>query len=364
VQRRVLSKSFAVADCTLQIGFAGKHEGKFVLSSNSLPLYADRRLLHSGRKCGAAAQPLGDHMKKTLAASLMALGLATGAAQAQPTTILNVSYDVGRELFAAVNEAFIPRYAEETGVTLEIDQSHAGTSKQARAIVEGLEADVVTFNQVTDIDLLVKNGFVAEGLGRPKFPNNASPFYSLPVLPRSRRQPEEHQGLVDLARDDVKVIFPNPKTSGNARYTYLAATAFAKEAFNGDEAKVEEFVTKLFDNVPVFDTGGRAATTTFVEREIGDVLITFEAEKPSHRQAISARTSSKASYPPSRLLAEFPVAIVDKVVDARAAASLQSPISISFTRQKARRSLPNSAIASMTRRSLPSSRTSSRKSAS
>ena len=186
--------------------------------------------------------------------------------------ILNASYDVARELFTAVNGAYV---AHNPGKS--IDQSHAGTSRQARAIAEGLEADVVTFNQVTDIDFLVQNGFVSDDWAG-EFANQSSPFYSLPSFLVRAGNPKGIKDWSDLVRDDVQVIFPNPKTSGNARYTYLAATAFAKEQFGDDQEKVTEFVSKVFDNVPVFDTGGRAATTTFVEREIGDVLITFESE--------------------------------------------------------------------------------------
>ncbi|SIQ12560.1 sulfate transport system substrate-binding protein [Rhizobium sp. RU35A] len=240
-----------------------------------------------------------------LGTALAAL-LAAPALAEQPNKLLNASYDVARELFAAENEAFIK---QNPGVT--IDQSHAGTSKQARAIVEGLEADVVTFNQVTDIDFLVKQGFVSKDWQK-NFPNAASPFYSFPSFLVRAGNPKKIKDWNDLARDDVKVVFPNPKTSGNARYTYLAATAYAKEAFGGDEKKVEAFVKKIFDNVPVFDTGGRAATTTFVERQIGDVLITFEAE--TRGIAKQYGTDKVESVIPSvSLLAEFPVAVVDKV---------------------------------------------------
>ncbi|MBT9369126.1 sulfate ABC transporter substrate-binding protein [Rhizobium sp. CSW-27] len=224
----------------------------------------------------------------------------------QPNKLLNASYDIARELFAAENEAFVKVHP---GVT--IDQSHAGTSKQARAIVEGLEADVVTFNQVTDIDFLVKQGFVSKDWQK-NFPNAASPFYSFPSFLVRAGNPKNIKDWNDLVRDDVKVIFPNPKTSGNARYTYLAATAYAKEAFGGDEEKVEAFVKKIFDNVPVFDTGGRAATTTFVERQIGDVLITFEAETRGIAKQYGA-DKVESVIPSVSLLAEFPVAVVDKV---------------------------------------------------
>jgi sulfate transport system substrate-binding protein len=241
--------------------------------------------------------------------------LAAPASAFAADKLLNASYDVARELFVAVNKAYI---AAHPGVT--IDQSHAGTSKQARAIVEGLEADVVTFNQVTDIDFLAKNGFVS-GDWKSDFPNQSSPFYSLPSFLVRAGNPKNIKDWNDLVRDDVKVIFPNPKTSGNARYTYLAATAYAKEAFKGDETKVKEFVTKIFDNVPVFDTGGRAATTTFVERGIGDVLITFESETTGIRKEFG-EDKYEAVVPSVSLLAEFPVAIVDKVVDKRGSRDL------------------------------------------
>jgi sulfate/thiosulfate transport system substrate-binding protein len=248
-----------------------------------------------------------------LSAALAALSLPVSASAADK--LLNASYDIAREIFAAQNEAFIKA---NPGVT--IDQSHGGTSKQARAIVEGLEADVVTFNQVTDVEFLAKNGFINEGW-QSEFPNNASPFYSFPSFLVRAGNPKNIKDWDDLARDDVQVIFPNPKTSGNARYTYLAATAYAKEKFAGDEAKVTEFVDKIFDNVPVFDTGGRAATTTFVERETGDVIITFEAETKAIAKQYGEDKFQQV-VPSVSLLAEFPVAIVDKVADEKGSQNL------------------------------------------
>lgn len=248
-----------------------------------------------------------------LSAALAALSLPVSASAADK--LLNASYDIAREIFAAQNEAFIKA---NPGVT--IDQSHGGTSRQARAIVEGLEADVVTFNQVTDVEFLAKNGFINEGW-QSEFPNNASPFYSFPSFLVRAGNPKNIKDWDDLARDDIKVIFPNPKTSGNARYTYLAATAYAKEKFAGDEAKVTEFVEKIFDNVPVFDTGGRAATTTFVERETGDVIITFEAETKSIAKQYGEDKFQQV-VPSMSLLAEFPVAVVDKVADAKGSQEL------------------------------------------
>lgn len=260
-------------------------------------------------------------MKKTLLASLLAVGLGviagpwSPARAEEPTSILNVSYDISRELYAAIDAAWQKKYAAETGKTIEVKQSHAGSSKQARAILEGLEADVVTFNQVTDVDVLVKGGLVDKDWQK-RLPDNASPYYSLPAFLVRAGNPKNIRDWGDLVRDDVQVIFPNPKTSGNARYTVLAAEAFAREKFGGDEEKVNAFLKKLFANVPVFDTGGRAATTTFVERETGDVLITFEAE--THGIAKEYGTDKFETVVPSlSILAEFPVSVVDKVVEKR-----------------------------------------------
>lgn len=250
-----------------------------------------------------------------LSVALAAAVSAASPALAQVDTILNVSYDIGRELYAEINQAFVPRFAEETGRTITVDQSHAGSSRQARAILEGLQADVVTFNQVVDVQILVEGGLIAEGW-QERLPNNASPYYSLPAFLVKEGNPKGIEGWADLARDDVQVIFPNPKTSGNGRYTYLAARAWAVEEFGGDEAAVEDYLTKVFQNVPVFDTGGRAATTTFVERGIGDVLITFEAEVNAIIDQVG-EDDYDAVVPPMSLLAEFPVAVVDRVVDAR-----------------------------------------------
>ena len=246
-------------------------------------------------------------MKRLLLAGVALAGLVLATVSASAAEkLLNASYDVGRELFAQINKAFIEKHP---GVT--IDQSHAGTSKLARSIVEGLGADIVTFNQVPDVDFLVKQGFVSADWQKD-FANNASPFYSLPSFLVRAGNPKNIKDWDDLAREGVQVIFPNPKTSGNARYTYLAATAYAKEKFNGDEAKVKEFVSKIFANVPVFDTGGRAATTTFAERGIGDVLITFESETQGIAKEYGTDNYQPVT-PSLSLLAEFPVAVVDKV---------------------------------------------------
>jgi len=256
--------------------------------------------------------------------ALFLSGLVAGGVRAQaeevaatsPSGILNVSYDVGRELFAELNPVFQRQWLEKTGAAITVDQSHGGTSKQARSILEGLQADVVTFNQVTDVQLLHDKGGLIAADWQAKFPNRSSPFYSLPAFLVRAGNPKTIRDWDDLIRDDVAVIFPNPKTSGNARYTYLAATAYALEKFAGDQALASEFVKKIFAQVPVFDAGGRASTTTFVEREIGDVLITFEAEVQGIRKEFGA-DRFEAVTPSVSLLAEFPVAVVDKVAEKR-----------------------------------------------
>jgi len=254
-------------------------------------------------------------LNKLFTAAALTLALGISPAFAQPKEILNVSYDIARELFEQINAAFVPEYKEATGADITVSQSHAGSSAQARAVLEGLQADVVTFNQVPDIVKLVDGGFVSADWAQ-EFPNNASPFYSLPAFLVRGGNPKGIKDWGDLARDDVKVIFPNPKTSGNGRYTYLAARAWATDNFGGDEAQIEAFLTKLFDNVPVFETGGRGATTAFTERQLGDVLVTFEAEVQSVREQLGA-DKYDAVIPSVSLLSEFPVAIVDKVAEAR-----------------------------------------------
>jgi len=254
-------------------------------------------------------------MNKLLATAVAAIVLGTSPVFAQPTDILNASYDIARELFEAENAAYAA-----SGATVTVNQSHAGSSAQARAILEGLAADVATFNQVTDIDKLVQGGFVSDDWAS-EFPNNAAPFYSFPAFLVRAGNPKGIKDWGDLAADGVQVIFPNPKTSGNGRYTYLAARAWATEEYAGDEAKIEAYLTKLFSNVPVFETGGRAATTAFTERQLGDVLVTFEAEVLGVRKQLGA-DKYDAVTPSVSFLSEFPVAIVDKVVDQRGSRDL------------------------------------------
>ncbi|WP_430396306.1 sulfate ABC transporter substrate-binding protein [Ferrovibrio sp.] len=252
-------------------------------------------------------------MKRFLSVAAV-LALLSGGAQAQTVELLNVSYDIARELFAQINPVFAADYKAKTGQVVEIKQSHAGTSRQARSILEGLQADVVTFNQVLDVQILHDRGKLVAADWQKRFPNNASPYYSLPAFLVRKGNPKNVKDWSDLVRKDVQSVFPNPKTSGNARYTYLAAYAFALEQNKGDVAKANAFVKTLLGNVPVFDTGGRGSTTTFVEREIGDVLITFEAETNGIKREYGDKGFELVT-PSVSLLAEFPVAVVDKVAE-------------------------------------------------
>lgn len=259
--------------------------------------------------------------RRTLLAFAGVACLAPDAARADgPTSLLNVSYDISRELFATINPEFIARWQATGGQAIEINMSHGGSSRQARAVIEGLAADVVTLNQVPDIELLVANGLVAANW-QERLPNKASPYVSFPAFVVRQGNPKHIADWSDLERADVQIVLPNPKTSGNARYTYLAAMAFGLERNNGDQAKAEAFVQRLLANVAVFDTGGRGATTTFVERGIGDVLITFEAEIQGIRRQYGDQ-GFETVLPSMSAKAEFPVTVVDKVVDARGTRAL------------------------------------------
>jgi sulfate transport system substrate-binding protein len=230
--------------------------------------------------------------------SLLAISLVFSANAAQE--ILNTSYDVSRELFVTINPKFQQYWKEKTGEDISIK-------------LQGLKADVVTFNQSTDVDALHQKGKFVSPDWRKKFPNNASPFYSTTAFLVRKGNPKNIKDWGDLARSDVKLVFPNPKTSGNARYTYLAAWIYANETFKGDEKKIKEFVGKVLGNVVVFDTGGRGATTSFVDRAQGDVLLTFESEVNLIRKEYGTDKYDTV-VPKISVLAEFPVAVVESVV--------------------------------------------------
>lgn len=248
--------------------------------------------------------------------ALGAAALTIGVGAQADREILNTSIDISRELFNQINPAFQQQWKEKTGESVKVNQSHQGSSKQARAILEGLEADVVTFNQVGDVQVLHDQGNLIPANWQSRLPDDSSPYYSLTSFLVKSGNPKNIKDWDDLVRDDVKIIFPNPKTSGNARYTYLAAWAHANKKFNGDEKKVREFVSKFVNNVVVFDTGGRGATTSFVERNLGDVLITFEAETLGISKQYG-KDKFEVVTPSSSIAALFPVSVVDKVVDKR-----------------------------------------------
>ncbi|CAN7582831.1 sulfate ABC transporter substrate-binding protein [Duganella sp. LjRoot269] len=245
-----------------------------------------------------------------LAASAVMLGLPLQANAAE-TVLLNASYDVARELFKDINPVFVADWKKNTGETINVNQSHGGSSKQARSVADGMEAAVVTMNQANDIDMLADKGLVAQDWAK-KFPHNAAPFYSTMVFLVRKGNPQQVKDWADLAKPGVKVIIPNPKTAGNGRYTYLAAWGSVLKK-GGTEAQARDLVSKIFKNVPVLDAGGRGATTTFTQREIGDVLVTFENEVNLVRAEFG--NNFEVVYPSISILAESPVAVVDKVVD-------------------------------------------------
>jgi sulfate transport system substrate-binding protein len=249
-------------------------------------------------------------MRRLLA--VFAASVLAGAAQAADVNLLNVSYDPTRELYAALNKAFAARYQAETGKTIEIKQSHGGSGKQARSVIDGLQADVVTLALAYDVDAIAQRGLLAADWQR-KLPNNAAPYTSTIVFLVRKGNPKGVRDWDDLAKPGIKVITPNPKTSGGARWNYLAAWGYALKKY-GTEDKARDFVRDIFRNVPVLDTGARGSTVTFVERNIGDVLLAWENEA---YLAIDEFGKDKFEIvaPSLSILAEPTVAIVDKVVD-------------------------------------------------
>lgn len=247
----------------------------------------------------------------TLAATLAGASLATHAQQ-PAVTLLNVSYDPTRELYVEFNAAFAKYWKGKTGQDVVIKQSHGGSGKQARSIIDGLEADVATLALAGDTDALVKNGGWVAKDWQKRLPHNASPYTSTIVLAVRQGNPKNIKDWDDLIRPDVKVITPNPKTSGGARWNYLAAWEFAKRKF-GSDAKAKEFVAKLYGNVPVLDTGARGSTITFAQRNQGDVLIAWENEAYLLEKEFGSKFDVVA--PSLSILAEPAVTVVDKNVD-------------------------------------------------
>ena len=250
-------------------------------------------------------------MKTKIKTLLAALALAASGASFAQQTLLNVSYDVAREFYKDINAAFVPAYKKATGKDVKIDQAHGGSSAQARAVADGLEADVVTFNTTTDIEFLADKGVVAKDWAK-RFPNNAAPTTSTMLFLTRNGNPKNIKDWDDLVKPDIKVVVVNPKTGGNGRYAYLAAWGYVKKK-GGSDAQAAEFVGKLFKNAPVLARGGRDATTAFLQRNIGDVLITFESEVVSVDKEFGANKVDVV-YPSISIVAENPVAIVERTV--------------------------------------------------
>jgi sulfate transport system substrate-binding protein len=251
-------------------------------------------------------------MKRLLPLSLLAAGFAL-ATSTQAATLLNVSYDVMRDFYKDYNNAFQKHWQAEGGKPLQIQMSHGGSSKQARAVIDGLPADVITMNMATDINALAEHGKLIPEDWAERLPNNSAPFTSATVFIVRKGNPKALQDWPDLLKDGVQIVVPNPKTSGNGRYTYLSAWGYVLQN-GGDETKARDFVGKLFKQAPVLDTGGRAATTTFIQNQIGDVLVTFENEAEMIAREFG-RGGFEVVYPSVSAEAEPPVAVVDKVVD-------------------------------------------------
>ncbi len=243
---------------------------------------------------------------------LAGLAIVSAAPAQADTMLLNVSYDVSRELYKEINPAFVAQWQKTAGEKLTINQSHGGSSKQIQSVINGLEADVVTMNQAADVDVLARSG-LASADWRKAFPNAAAPYTSATIFLVRKGNPKGIKDWNDLARAGVSVVIPNPKTSGNGRYTYLAAWGYALGK-GGNDAAAKDFVAKLFANVPVFDGGGRGATTTFTQRGIGDVLVTFENEAVLIDNEVGG-DKFDVVYPSVSIDASAPVAIVNKVVD-------------------------------------------------
>jgi sulfate/thiosulfate transport system substrate-binding protein len=255
----------------------------------------------------------GCHKASCWAAAAL-LVLLTSPVQAE--TLLNASYDPTRRFYSAIGDAFVPRWKAERGESLTIYQSHGGSGAQARAVSFGLEADVVTLALAYDIDAIAQRAGLLPKDWQTRLPDNSAPYTSTIVFLVRKGNPKQIRDWPDLARPGVSVVSPNPKTSGGARWNYLAAWGHALRTLGNDESKARDLVTRLFRNAPVLDTGARGATITFTRREIGDVLIAWENEALLVANEISPG-DFEVVVPTVSILAEPPVAVVDKVVDRR-----------------------------------------------
>ena len=247
-------------------------------------------------------------------ASALSLACSSPAVAGDELKILNVSYDPTRELYEEYNRAFAEYWKGKTGQEVTIRQSHGGAGKQARAVIDGLEADVVTLALAYDIDMMNKQANLIPADWQKRLPNNSAPYTSTIVFLVRKGNPKGIKDWDDLVAPGVAVITPNPKTSGGARWNYLAAWAFASKKYEGDEAKVREFMKTLFKNVPVLDTGARGSTNTFVQRRIGDVFLAWENEALLVTKSV-APGEFEIVVPSMSILAEPPVTVIDKVVD-------------------------------------------------
>ena len=250
--------------------------------------------------------------RSILGSTLTAVAVAASGGASAQTSILNVSYDVARELYKDINPAFAASWQAKGNPPVTINQSHGGSSKQVGAVIAGLEADVVTMNQVPDIQQLVKAGLVNPDWQK-RLPNDAAPYTTTTVFVVRKGNPKGIKDWPDLIKPGTQVIVPNPKVTGNSRYTYLAAWGFAIKNYKTED-KAKDFVKALFANVPVLDGGGRGATTTFTQRNIGDVLVTFENEAILLDKEIGG-DQFDIVYPSLSIDAPAPVTVVDKVVD-------------------------------------------------
>ena len=234
-------------------------------------------------------------------------------------TLLNVSYDVARGFYKDFNTAFIADYKTKTGQTVKVEQSHGGSSKQARSVIDGLEADVVTMNNPLDIDAIADKAGLLPRDWAKRFPNQSAPSYSAILFVVRKGNPKGIKDWDDLVKPGVKLVIPNPKTSGNGRYSYLAGWEYAKR--KGGDAAAKDFVTKIFANVPVLDTGGRGATTTFAQRGVGDALLTFENEVRLIKDELGP-DKFDVVVPSLTVRADNPVAVIDKVANKHGNAAL------------------------------------------
>ena len=257
-------------------------------------------------------------MNRLLRNAIAALAFAAALPAVAQTTLLNVSYDVAREFYKDYNVAFAAHYKKTTGKDIKVDQSHAGSSAQARAVADGLEADVVTMNTTTDVDFLADKGVVAKDWAK-RFPHNAAPTTSTMLFLVRQGNPKGIKDWDDLIKPGVQVIVVNPKTGGNGRMTYLAAWGYVRSK-GGTDAQAAEFVGKLYKNVPVLARGGRDATGIFLQRNIGDVLVTFDSEVVSVEREFGAGKVD-AIHPSASLVAENPVAVVERTVNRKGTAA-------------------------------------------